>query len=336
MDLLDNLSVWRLLSSCATMKSLSSAAALEDIDLATASRLVGQLEKRFGFALLDRRYRPARPTSQLFALASVAAKVTKAQKEAVHLTEMLAPRSEEVRGIRLSIPVNWMRQSTIKALFQYEKEHKNLRFEIVADAGVEGLLKGEVDIACFGFMPEDRNIYTIKIADEVTMLFASRDYLQQNGEPKTIEELAGHTLLMRNPSNRSFGRTLRRGNRDFVIPEDWHVHYGDATMCRQALLDGEGIAVDLCFPLIGDELASGTVRPVLLGWHRLPWTMTVSTSIADAKDPVIHHVMHYLKRITRESFMDRWPFWYKRFNVSQDLVELDPNTLEERPAEDQS
>ena len=322
MDLLDNLSAWRLLSSCAALKSLSSAAAEEEIDLATASRLIGQLEKRFGFDLLDRRYRPARPTSQLFALASAAQKVTKAQKDAIQVAAMLALRAKEIREIRLSIPVNWMRQSTLKALFQYEKDHPNLRFEIVADAGVEGILAGRVDVACFGFVPEDKNITSVQIADEVTMLFASRDYIRQNGEPRTIEELAGHTLLMRNPSNRSFGRTLRCGDRDFVIPDDWHVHYGDAAMCRQALLDGEGIAVDVFFPLIADELISELVVPVLPGWHRLPWSLTVSCPTMLAQDETIQDIMQYIRCITLDSFMDRWPFWYQRFGVSADLVGL--------------
>ena len=191
MDLLDNLSAWRLLSSCAALKSLSSAAAEEEIDLATASRLIGQLEKRFGFDLLDRRYRPARPTSQLFALASAAQKVTKAQKDAIQVAAMLAPRAKEIREIRLSIPVNWMRQSTLKALFQYEKDHPNLRFEIVADAGVEGILAGRVDVACFGFVPEDKNITSVKIADEVTMLFASRTTFVRMASPELSKSWQG-------------------------------------------------------------------------------------------------------------------------------------------------
>lgn len=331
MDLLDNLSVWRLLNACASTKSLSGAAASEDIDLATASRLMGQLEKRFGFALLDRRYRPARPTSQLFALASAAQKVTRAQKEAVHLAEMLAPRVEDVREIRISLPVNWMRQSTIKALFQYEKESPNIRFEIVADAGLDGLLSGRVQIGCMGYQPQDKNIFSMKLADEVTMLFASRDYIRQNGEPRTIEELAGHTLLMRNPSNLSFGRRLLKGDETFTIPNDWHVHYGDAATCRQALVDGEGIAVDLCFSFIADELAAGTVRPILPGWHREPWPRSVACPTSLARDPVIRNVMLVIQRVTQESFMDRWPFWYKRFGVDEALVGLDPDDVPALP-----
>ena len=127
---------------------------------------------------------------------------------------------------------------------------------------------------------------------------------------------------MRNPSNRSFGRTLRCGDRDFVIPDDWHVHYGDAAMCRQALLDGEGIAVDVFFPLIADELISELVVPVLPGWHRLPWSLTVSCPTMLAQDETIQDIMQYIRCITLDSFMDRWPFWYQRFGVSADLVGL--------------
>lgn len=325
MDLLDNLAAWRLVYSCATLKSLSSAAAAEDLDLATASRLMTQLEKRFGFPLLDRRYRPARPTSQLFGLATAAAKVTKAQSEAVHVAEMLAPQIEDVREVRISLPVNWLRQSTIKALFQYEKAHPHLRFEIVADAGLEGMRTGGVDIGCFGYRPEEKGICTMKLSDEVTMLFASQEYIRQHGEPKTLEELAGHTLLMRNPSNRSFRRMLSKGESNFVIPANWHVHYGDAAACRQALIGGEGIAVDICFSLIADELVSGSVLPVLPGWHREPWERTIACPQRLEHDSVIADIMQYIKKVTDESFMDAWPFWYRRFNVPETLVRFERN-----------
>ena len=62
MDLIDNLAVWRLVNACAARKSLSEAALAENIDLAAASRMISQLEKRLGFSLLDRSTRPAKPT----------------------------------------------------------------------------------------------------------------------------------------------------------------------------------------------------------------------------------------------------------------------------------
>ena len=321
MDLVDNLAVWRLVNACAASKSLSEAALAENIDLAAASRMISQLEKRLGFSLLDRSTRPATPTNGLHALAPAAKKMIRAQAEALDAAKLFKPDSGEVRQLRVSIPVNWSRKSTLQALFQFEKKYPTVRFEIVADAGIEGMTDHGVDIALLGYRPVEKEIFHQKIKDEATALFASVNYLRRCGEPKCAADLINHTLLMRNPSNRSFSSKLENGSETLFITDKFRVHYGDAATCRQALLAGEGIAVDLCFAYIAEELAAGTVVPILPGWHRELWERTVACPVRLASDPLIRSLMTHLKEATLQSYMDSWHFWYERFGLPLSSIE---------------
>lgn len=322
MDLIDNLAVWRLVNACAARKSLSEAALAENIDLAAASRMISQLEKRLGFSLLDRSTRPAKPTVGLRALAPAAKKMIRAQAEALAAARLFEPDEEGVREIRVSVPVNWSRKSTLQALFQFEKKYPSVRFEVVADAGIEGMLYRGVDIALLGYRPVEKEIFYQKITEEATALFASTSYIRQYGEPQSVGDLMHHTLLMRNPSNRSFSCTLENGADLLFITDKFRVHYGDAATCRQALLDGEGIAVDLCFAYISEELAAGTVVPILPGWHREIWERSVACPLKLASDPLIRTLMTHLKEATVQSFMDSWQFWYERLGIPLSSVTL--------------
>ena len=53
---------------------------------------------------------------------------------------------------------------------------------------------------------------------------------------------------------------------------------GGQTICRDRLLAGEGIAVDLATGFMADALLEGRAVPVLPGWHRPAWKLTVAAT----------------------------------------------------------
>ena len=53
------------------------------------------------------------------------------------------------------------------------------------------------------------------------------------------------------------------------------VHVGDALTCRQAVLSGAGIALDLAYAVVKSDLEAGNLVPVLRGWHRPQWLPSI-------------------------------------------------------------
>ena len=52
-------------------------------------------------------------------------------------------------------------------------------------------------------------------------------------------------------------------------------HVGDALTCRQAVLSGAGIALDLAYAVVKSDVEAGNLVPVLRGWHRPQWLPSI-------------------------------------------------------------
>ena len=52
-------------------------------------------------------------------------------------------------------------------------------------------------------------------------------------------------------------------------------HVGDAVTCRQAVLSGAGIALDLAYAVVKSDVEAGNLVPVLRGWHRPQWLPSI-------------------------------------------------------------
>lgn len=52
-------------------------------------------------------------------------------------------------------------------------------------------------------------------------------------------------------------------------------HVGDALTCRQAVLSGAGIALDLAYAVVKSDVEAGNLVPVLRGRHRPQWLPSI-------------------------------------------------------------
>ncbi len=52
-------------------------------------------------------------------------------------------------------------------------------------------------------------------------------------------------------------------------------HVGDALTCRQAVLSGAGIALDLAYAVVKSDVEAGNLVQVLRGWHRPQWLPSI-------------------------------------------------------------
>ncbi|MGN1149565.1 MAG: hypothetical protein ACI4SY_02530, partial [Sutterella sp.] len=94
-----------------------------------------------------------------------------------------------------------------------------------------------------------------------------------------------------------------------------------AQICRDRLLAGEGIAVDLSTGFMADALLEGRVVPVLPGWHRPAWKLTVAARPQNTGDPAVQALMTVLCGYAADqSGISSWSFWYRRFGIPLETV----------------
>ena len=80
-------------------------------------------------------------------------------------------------------------------IINYNKDHPNLVFELISDDHMLDIVMNDVDIAIRPFDPEARGVQQEPLFTLEKKLYASPDYLEKYGEPKTVEDLKDHRII---------------------------------------------------------------------------------------------------------------------------------------------
>lgn len=310
------ISAWKLLVATAETGTVSGAAAKLGLSLPKASRLWTELEDLTGVTLLDRTVKPARLTEEALRRLPDALLFLATHRR------LLLPPAAQSRPLRVSIPANAAPLPILTVLNRFEAAH-GVQIDLLNDCGVEGLLSGRADVAWFGFEPPDNVGLTARRANTLySFLMATPAYLKRYGNPKTTEALQQHTILMRDTANRSYDEVLINGEATCVLDNRFRRRRESAEVCRARLLAGEGIAIDLTPGLMMNELASGTVVPVLPGWHRRPWPIVIATLKEKLANPAVAALSEALTECARHmEGMNDWKFWYRRLHLPMPVQE---------------
>ena len=298
---------WELLIACQRTKSLARASAQLRLSLSSASK---QLQ------LLDRTTRPATLTRNFERLVPIAQKLVKANVEAQRIIQTLKSeaKGETVHGriIRICLPINVRNDAILERLLDYASASPGLRLEFFGDEGYERLLAGDVDIAQFGFFPNNQTLRADFIRTNGFLMLASHSFVARYGLPQDITELERFTIAIRNPENRSFSRRLQHGEETYFVP--------DTTTCRSLLLLGRAISIDVSISTVLPEIKTGKLVAVLPGWHRKPNDTYVCCHMKHNNDPVINDLMAIIRETLRDEESDRWTTWLTHFGVNPETV----------------
>ncbi len=315
MHRIDNIAVWRILVAVSREGSLKDAACALGLTQQAVSRLVAELEEEAGGELFNRRVRPAQPSELFHALLPAARRMVEASDE---IGRIIASASGKETLIRLSTPANMNVQSILAAIDDAKAAHPGLRVDIYADHGLDDLAKGAVDLVVLPYKPEKApGIHVTPLYQNVTMLLASTRYLKKHPAPKTPEELAQHKLLVTNRNWAGRPRTdyIFKGAERFGFAACPGLFRGDGSACRQMLIEGQGIALNVDLALVSQELSRGEIVPVLPGWHFQPWDNQLCCRKADAGAPAMKSLIEAVRRRFYSSFADSWKFWYRHFKI---------------------
>jgi len=187
---------WRALQDVVTVAetgSLSAASRRLKVSQPTVGRRIEKLEEKLGAVLFTR-------TAQGLLLTelgeSIIENAKRMKEEALAIERLTTGANQQLQGVvRLSliedIGIYWLP----KKLAEFHNQFPQLSVEVNIDNKNVNLLRREADIAVRLARPEQPDLICRKAGRFRMAIYASREYLAQNGTPKRLSDLKNHYLV---------------------------------------------------------------------------------------------------------------------------------------------
>lgn len=304
---------WQLLALTASLGSLSAAAHELGITISVASKRMTELENALGYSVLNRKVRPITLSEQGWKLIP---HIQALSQSFSNLHQHLNVSPLEPTSLRISIPLNLSRTPYLVAIGEFRRQHPTVSIQIVLDTTPDDLISGKVDFSYYGVSQIPSGVYAEKLPVNANFLMASRSYLNRYGAPSRIEDLKAHQLLTHLPQRNGCWLQLENGNErfDLNVSDNYRVLHEDALSNKSRLVSGEGIALDLVPHFVHHELATGSVVPVLKGWHKT-WHPCVACLKGRENEPHLRSLFELFQTAYQKISLEHWTFWYKRFQI---------------------
>jgi DNA-binding transcriptional LysR family regulator len=244
--------------------TLSDAARKLKMSRANVSRRLMQLERLAGAQLIRRTTRRAQPTELGLRLYDHACKI---RNELLAARESVSTLEQTLQGlVRLSVPTGYGEMVMSPWLIEFKKAHPGIILDITFENRVQDLLREEVDIAV-RVMSEPPEMLVARALGPVRYIAcASRAYVQAQGLPSSLEQLAASPLI----TSGVVGRQLRLSaymeeDRQEVVlsPTLLSAHF---PFLRSAILAGLGVGLVPDY-VMSSDIAKGDVLTTLDGWR---------------------------------------------------------------------
>ncbi len=182
-----------------------------------------------------------------------------------------AGRREPTGRLRLAVPVLFGRRCVLPAMLGLARRHPQLKIDIAFSDRVVDLLEDGFDLAVrIGTLPDSSSLAARRLGSQRMGICASPAYLEKQGRPTHVDELAGHAGIV-------YGREGQL--------RPWHIRGADGQVHEvrmnqpmflddlQAIADtavaGLGLAWLPCW-LMGDYLQKGQLSLVMSSERVLP------------------------------------------------------------------
>jgi DNA-binding transcriptional LysR family regulator len=173
--------------------SLSGAARALGVAQPTVGRHVFALEKVLGLSLFTR--------SQTGLIPTEAARALQGHAEAMSSAAAALRRTAESEGKGVAGTVRVTASETIgvevipSILAELQQRHPQLKIELVLSNRLQDLLRREADIAVRMTNPEQESLIARRVGRVSLGLHAHRAYLERRGVPRSVSDLARHSLI---------------------------------------------------------------------------------------------------------------------------------------------
>jgi DNA-binding transcriptional LysR family regulator len=190
----DTVTALKLFVRVARLASFSRAGFELGLPQPSVSRVIRDLEREVGAALLTRTTRAVALTEVGSEYLARIEPILNALEEANHV----ARGTGELRGVlRIGLSSTWAVREIIPRLPKFMGRHPLLRIDLVVDDQRQDLVTEGVDVALRLGTLSDSTFIARRIAAWPRMLVASPDYLGKAGTPKKPADLSMHTVIAR-------------------------------------------------------------------------------------------------------------------------------------------
>lgn len=266
---MDNWDEIRTAYQVARLGTVSGAADVLGVHHATVIRHIDALEGRLGVKLFQRHARGYTPTEAGQDLMRVGQAT---DDQFGQLEGRVKGRGNDVTGELVVTSLATMSRLVTPILVEFQEKHPDLLIRYLTDDRVFRLEYGEAHVAIrAGAAPQEPDNVVQPLVTMDVGLFATKDYVAQNGSPSTIEEFQNHRFVGADSekSRAPFYRWLNS-----IIPRDKITFRGtDANAIEQAILAGAGIGF---LPRWASHEADNLVEvwPAQEEWHGAVWLVT--------------------------------------------------------------
>jgi LysR family transcriptional regulator, regulator for bpeEF and oprC len=173
-------------------------------------------------------------------------------------------REEPAGLLRVDLPIVLGREFVLPVLARMAQRFPRLELDVRLQDGYADLVKEGIDLALRLGPLKDSNLVAQRVASQSMVLVASRAYLERNGTPRRLEDLAAHeALVFRMPtSGRDRPWHFRQAGKDVELHPPTRIRINDGEGLVAAVGLGLGLA-QLPEYFLRRQLASGEMVEVL-------------------------------------------------------------------------
>ncbi|MCQ8876458.1 LysR family transcriptional regulator [Pseudoalteromonas shioyasakiensis] len=255
----------KLILKVAEFKSITLAAAKLDMRTATASAAIKRVEAALGIDLFVRTTRHLR-------LSAAGERYIPQCEQALAVLENarqnLKGEHDEIEGeLRVALSSDLGRNIVIPWIDEIMDKYPKVSLRAhISDSNID-FYRDSVDIALRYGSPSDANVYGFKICNVPRLLCATKEYVQQHGNPQHPDELSQHQGLfyqLQDIINNVWEFT--DGDTKFKVKMDGIRASNDGDLVRRWCVAGKGIAVKSALD-IADDLLNDRVITLMPGYQ---------------------------------------------------------------------
>lgn len=173
--------------------SIKKSAEELNIEPSTVSRKIAKLEARLGVKLFHRSTVKIKPTEAGQSYYNGIKQIIEAQRS---LELELFRNSKEIEGhLRIASTVDLGDNLLAPLVSKMLHNNPKLSIELILGADLESLTSRNIDVAIRIGKPLNSNLFAKFLGRIPRVLVASQAYLEQHGEPKTIQDLKNHRFV---------------------------------------------------------------------------------------------------------------------------------------------
>ena len=174
-------------------KKLNKCSKVLKIESTTISRRITRLEQNFGVKLFFRsnnNYVLTDNGKRLFIHAE------KIENETFLINDFFAKKNINLSGtVRIAVPEGFGVEIFSKHIENFHKNYPEIEIQLLADSRYRNLLNRETDISITFSRPQKGNLIAKKLGNYRLNLYATKKYLENNKEIKSLSDLDGHKFI---------------------------------------------------------------------------------------------------------------------------------------------